>query len=99
MQEEERRAAKARLTAGMRAGRSWQEAAMEAGVQTSRTAAYRLLQGVRAHGEAALRDGRHGHPTKVRGPVRAWLEAYCRGRQTPRGGSCKRLCWSASASR
>ena len=79
MQQEERRAAKARMMAGMRAGRSWHEAAAEAGVQTSRTAAYRLLQGLRAHGEAALSDGRHGHPSKVRGPVRAWLDAYCRG--------------------
>ncbi len=77
--QEERQAAKARMIAGMRAGRSWREAAAKAGVQTSRTAAYRLLRGARARGEAALCDGRHGHPTKVRGLVREWLDAYCRG--------------------
>ena len=46
----------------MQAGQSWQEAAGQAGVQTSRTIAYRLLQCVRTEGEAALEDGRHGHP-------------------------------------
>ncbi len=77
--QEERRAAKARMIAGMRAGRSWREAAAKVGVQTSRTAAYRLLQGARARGEVAFLDGRHRHPTKVRGPVREWLDTYCRG--------------------
>lgn len=72
------RAAKAQLIAGMQAGQSWQEAAQRAGVQTSRTAAYRLLQRVRTEGAAALEDQRHGHPTKVREPVRQWLVQFCR---------------------
>ena len=68
----------AQMIAGMQAGRSWQEAARQAGVQTSRTAAYRLLQRVRTEGAAALVDQRHGHPTKVREPVRQWLVQFCR---------------------
>jgi transposase len=72
------RAVKAQMIAGMQAGQSWQEAAGQAGVQTSRTAAYRLLQRVRTEGAAALEDQRHGHPTKVREPVRQWLVQFCR---------------------
>ncbi len=79
MEDDRRRAAKARLIVRMLHGHSWQEAAATAGLQTSRSATYRLLQKVRLQGEVALRDGRHGHPTKVRGSVREWLEAYCRG--------------------
>jgi hypothetical protein len=62
MEEEHNRAAKGRMVALMQAGHSWQEAATMAGVQISRSAAYRLLQKVRTQGEEGLRDGRHGHP-------------------------------------
>ncbi len=72
------RAAKAQMIAGMQAGLLWQEAAGQAGVQTSRTAAYRLLQRLRTEGAVALEDQRHGHPTKVREPVRQWLVQFCR---------------------
>jgi len=78
MDRQVRRAAKAQMIAGMQAGQSWQEAAGQAGVQTSRTAAYRRLQRVRAEGAAALEDQRHGHPAKVREPVRQWLAQFCR---------------------
>ena len=76
---DERRAAKARLVAGMRRGVPWRDAAAVAGLPTSRSAAYRLRAAVRDRGEVALEDGRRGHPAKLRGPVRAWLETYCRG--------------------
>ena len=78
MDREERCAAKAQMVAQMQTGQSWQEAATRAGVQTSRTAAYRLLQRVRIEGAIALRDQRHGHPVKLRGPVREWLAEFCR---------------------
>ncbi len=78
MDRQAQRAAKAQMITGMQAGQSWQEAARQAGVQTSRTAAYRLLQRVRTEGTAALEDLRHGHPTKVREPVRQWLVQFCR---------------------
>ena len=71
-------AAKAQMVALMQAGQSWQEAAGQAGVQTSRTAAYRLLQRMHTEGIAALEDQRHGHPTKLRQPVRDWLVVFCR---------------------
>ena len=40
--------------------------------------AYRLLRAVRSRGNTALQDGRHGHPSKLRGEARAFLEACCR---------------------
>ena len=78
MDAEERRAAKARLVAGMQQGQSWQEAVSAAGLPVGRSAAYRLTQRVRLLGEEALHDQRHGHPSKLRAPVQQWLEAYCR---------------------
>lgn len=65
-------AAKRRMVAQMVCGIPWSEAAVQAGVRTSRTAAYRLLHAVRRDGDVALRDGRHGHATKLREPVRHW---------------------------
>jgi transposase len=70
MAREQQCAAKGQMIALMQVGRTFQEAATMAGVQISRSAAYRLLRKVRTHGEAGLQDGRHGHPTKVREPVR-----------------------------
>jgi transposase len=78
MDRQAQRAAKAQMVAGMQAGDAWREAAGQAGVQTSRTAAYRLLQRVRTEGAVALEDQRHGHPTKVREPARQWLVQFCR---------------------
>ena len=78
MQEEQRRVAKGQLTALMQAGHPWHEAAAMAGVQIGRSAAYQLLRNVRLRGEAALQDGRHGHPAKLRPPVREFLETTCR---------------------
>jgi transposase len=56
----------------------WREAATSAGIQTRRASAYRLVRRVRTEGAAALDDQRHGHPTKLRQPVRDWLAAFCR---------------------
>ena len=77
MEEEQNRAAKGHMVALMQAGHSWQDAASLAGIQISRSAAYRLLQKVRIQGEAGLQDGRHGHPAKLREPVQQWLKDYC----------------------
>jgi transposase len=81
MQEEQRRAAKRQLIALMQAGHPWYEAAAMAGVQIGRSAAYQLLRNIRLRGDAALQDGRHGHPAKLRPPVRQFLETTCR--ETP----------------
>jgi hypothetical protein len=45
--EEEQWTVKRRVVALMQAGHPWQEAATQAGVHTSRSSAYRLLQKVR----------------------------------------------------
>lgn len=78
MKDEQRSAAKKQMMALMQAGQPWQEAARIAGVQTSRSTAYRWFQQFRTQGEAALHDGRHRHITKMRKPIREWLEARCR---------------------
>lgn len=71
-------AAKAQMVAQMQAGQSWHDAATNAGLQTSRATAYRLLHRVRTEGAVALDDQRHGYPAKMRQPVRDWLITFCR---------------------
>ena len=79
MDDEQRRAAKARLVEGMLQGQSWQDAVIASGLDLWRSGAYRLTQRVCVYGEAALQDGRHGHVAKMHAPVQHWLDAYCRG--------------------
>lgn len=79
MDKEQYRAAKVRLVTQMQEGQSWQVAAATAGVQTSQSTAYRLLQVYHSRGEVALQDGRHGHPSKLRGEAQTFLVNYCRG--------------------
>jgi transposase len=78
MNKEQRRTAKMQLVAGMQAGHPWQTAAAQAGLQTSQSNVYRLLKAFRQRGETGLEDGRHGHPSKLRGEVRTFLEEGCR---------------------
>ncbi len=74
----QRRSAKAYLVALMQRGYSYQAATALAGLPVSQSTAYRLSQAVRKRGEVALQDGRHGHPVKLRGEARAFLEEQCR---------------------
>jgi transposase len=90
MEKDERQQAKAQLIAGMLQGQSWATTAAAAGYPLCRSGAYRLLSAVRARGEVALRDGRQGHPSKLRGPVRQWLEDYCRGAPQASGTQVQR---------
>lgn len=85
MDKEHYRAAKAHLVACMQEGQSWRIAQACAGLQISQSNAYRLWLAVRRGGESALSDGRHGHPIKLRGAARTFLEDYCR--QAPRTSS------------
>ena len=48
------------------------------GTRLSQSTAYRLRQRMRQGGKLALQEGRHGHPAKLRGEVREWLEQTCR---------------------
>ena len=77
LERQERRAAKARLIAGMQAGLSWREAATAAGITTSEATAFRLRRRLQQEGETALDDHRHGYPYKLPPAVRHWLTAYC----------------------
>ena len=84
MDKEQQRVAKGQLVALMQAGHSWQEAVTFTELPISRPSAYRLVQRVRTEGLAALQDGRHGHPTKLREPVLHWLKDFCQAApQTP----------------
>ena len=87
MDREALRAAKAQMVAQMQAGQSWHEATTNAGLQTSRATAYRLLHRMCTEGVVALDDQRHGHPTKVRQPVRDWLGTFCRAAPASTGYS------------
>jgi len=77
MEQEQRQAAKRQMLALMQAGQPWRAAAATVGIQVSRSTAYRWQQAVRTRGEAALQDGRHGHPAKVLPGVLQWLESRC----------------------
>ncbi len=74
MDKEQRRSAKAHLVTGMQSGKPWQTAAAQAELPISQLNAYRLWGAFRQHGEMALEDGRHGHPIKLRGEARTFLE-------------------------
>jgi transposase len=78
MEKEQKRTAKAHFIAQIQIGQPWQVAAERARLHISRSTAYRLLRLHSSQGEVALQDGRHGHPTKLRGSVRIFLEEYCR---------------------
>jgi transposase len=70
--------ARVQVVEAMEQGFSWHEAASRAGIKISQSMAYRLRQRMRQGGKQALPDGRHGHPAKLRGEVRMWLEQTCR---------------------
>lgn len=71
-------AAREQLITALLEGHSWQQISTGSSVPLKRAMAYRLLHAVRTKGEIALQDGRHGHPSKLRGEARAFLEACCR---------------------
>ncbi len=71
------RVAKAAMIDYMNEGYPWQEAATKAGVVVSRATAYRLWLRAWRDGPSCLDDGRHGHPSKLREPIRHWLVEAC----------------------
>src|SRR5258708_19513361 len=78
MEEFDLDAARVQVVEAMEQGLPWHEAAKRAGLEISQSTAYRLRQRMRQGGKQALREGRQGHPAKVRGEVRQWLEETCR---------------------
>ena len=71
------RAAKATMVSCMDQGYLWHEASSIAGVVLSRATAYRLWLRSWRDGPTFLDDGRHGHPSKLRDPIRQWLLDTC----------------------
>ena len=78
----QRRAAKQQFLADLQEGFSVQETQARAAFPWHPATIYRLRQRLRADPVTALDDGRHGHPIKLHGEVRAWLVAFCQ--ETPR---------------
>jgi transposase len=78
MEESKLYTARVQVVEAMERGIPWHEAAKLAGLQISQSTAYRLRQRMRRGGKPTLQEGRHGHPAKVRGEVRAFLEETCR---------------------
>lgn len=74
MDKEQQHAAKQQVASLMQQGISWKEATATVGINISRATAYRWLGAWRVQGEAAFQDGRHGHPTKLRGPAWTFFE-------------------------
>jgi len=83
MEESKRYTARVQVVEAMEQGLSWCEAVKCAGLEISQSTAYRLRQRMRQGGEQALREGRHGHPIKLRGEIRQWLEQTCRQAPSP----------------
>jgi transposase len=75
--QEQRQVAKRQLIEQIEQGASVQQARSHSPIPMHRATVYRLLKRVRAEGETAYRDERHGHPIKVRGEVRAFLFDLC----------------------
>ncbi len=71
------RAAKAAMIDYMNEGYRWDVAARMAGVVVSRATAYRLWLRSWREGPSCLDDARHGHPSKLRDPIRRWLLDTC----------------------
>ncbi len=78
MEESKLYTARVQVVEAMEQGLPWHEAAKQAGLQISQSTAYRLRQRMRQGGKPALQEGRHGHPAKMRGEVREFLEETCR---------------------
>jgi transposase len=74
MEEPKLYGARVQVVEAMEQGLPWREAAKRAGLEISQSTTYRLRQRMRQGGEQALREGRHGHPSKLRGEVCQWLE-------------------------
>jgi transposase len=74
----ERQKAREQLVTTLLEGHTFQEVSRGSPVPVKRAMAYRLLRAVRIQGQGALQDRRQGHPSKLCGAVRLFLETSCR---------------------
>ena len=77
MNTDEQQTAKQQILAAFERGCSVQTLLRTNAVPLHRATVYRLRQRFETDPATALYDGRHGHASKLRDDVRAWLEAYC----------------------
>jgi transposase len=77
MTSEEQRVVKQQILAAFEHGCSVPDLLSTSVVPLHRATVYRLHRRFHSNPETALNDGRHGHPSKIRSDVRAFLEAYC----------------------
>lgn len=77
MTSEEQHATKQQVLAAFERGCSVQTLLRTTALPLHRATVYRLRQRFENDPATALRDGRHGHPSKLRDDVRAWLQEYC----------------------
>src|SRR5260221_13244269 len=77
MNTDEQQTAKQQVLAAFERGCSVQNLLRTSAVPLHRATVYRLRQRFETDPETALSDGRHGHASKLRDDVRAWLQEYC----------------------
>lgn len=69
--------AKIKMAELMLSGVPWQEAIVQAGVESSRSSAYRFLTAYCWRGAKVLEEQRRGHAHKIVGDVLVWLLEKC----------------------
>jgi hypothetical protein len=100
MEEEHNRAAKGQMVALMQTGHSWQEASTMAGVQISRSAAYRLLQKVRTESaKRACKMAGMDTPPNCANPCSNGSKITAKPLQAHRAISCSKPLRTALASK
>ena len=77
MNTDEQQTAKQQVLAAFERGCSVQTLLRTSAVPLHRATVYRLRQRFETDPKTALSDGRHGHASKLRDDVRAWLQEYC----------------------
>jgi transposase len=77
MTSEEQREAKRQALAAFEQGCSVQTLLSTTSMPLHRATLYRLRQRLQSDPKNALSDGRHGHPSKLKGEVCTWLQEYC----------------------
>ena len=86
-----RQAARREIVRQVEHGMTAPEARNLCSVPMHRTTVYRLLKGVEREGEHAFVERRHGHPTKLRGEVLAFVLDYCQNHMSAASREVQRL--------
>ena len=86
-----RQAAKREIVRQFEHGVSVEDVRGRSPAQMHRTTIYRLLKRVQHEGEGAFNDGRHGHPVKIRGEIRAFLLEHCQNHPSVSSSAVQRL--------